>query len=261
MSIGKPKKHLGQHFLKDTSISQQIVEAVRYPIQHPSSVLLEVGPGKGALTQFLIKKQFANLYLVEIDGELVSYLKKFYPILADHIIQADFLTLDLNKIWVGPISLIGNFPYNISSQIFFKLLQYRDQVKEIVCMVQKEVAERIIAQPGSKAYGIPSVFLQAFYNIEYLFTVGPDLFVPPPKVDSAVIRLARNTVDHLPCNEKLFFNLVKMAFQQRRKKLKNALSALPLPSQLMYLPTLAQRAEELSINDFITLVQQIEAAI
>ncbi|OJW70656.1 MAG: 16S rRNA (adenine(1518)-N(6)/adenine(1519)-N(6))-dimethyltransferase [Candidatus Amoebophilus sp. 36-38] len=261
MSAWKPKKYLGQHFLKDLDISKQIVEAIKLPLQDPSSIVLEIGPGKGALTHFLVQKQFANLYLVEIDSELVSYLLKTYPILSNHIIEADFIKLDLTKRWVGPISVVGNFPYNISSQIFFKLLQHRDQVKEIVCMVQKEVAERIIAQPGSKAYGIPSVFLQAFYNINYLFTVGPDLFMPPPKVNSAVIRLERNELQQLPCNENLFSKLVKLGFQQRRKKLKNALSAMILPAHLVDLPQLNQRAEELSISDFIALTQEIGAHI
>ena len=261
MSACKPKKYLGQHFLKDLDTSKQIVEAIKFPFQNPSSIVLEVGPGKGALTYFLIQKQFANLYLVEIDHELVAYLLKTYPILANRIIEADFLKLDLTKRWSGPISLVGNFPYNISSQIFFKLLKHRDQVKEIVCMVQKEVAERITAQPGSKVYGIPSVLLQTFYNINYLFTVGPDLFIPPPKVDSAVIRLERNELHQLPCNENLFLKLVKMGFQQRRKKLKNALSAMNLPVPIVELPKLNQRAEELSISDFISLTQQISAYI
>lgn len=257
MSAWKPKKSLGQHFLKDLTVSKQIVEAIKLPFQYPSSTVLEVGPGKGALTNLLVQREFANLYLVEIDSELVSYLTKTYPKLANHIIEADFLTLNISSMWPGPISLIGNFPYNISSQIFFKLLQHRDQVKEIVCMVQKEVAERIIARPCSKTYGIPSIFLQAFYKVEYLFTVGPDLFIPRPKVDSAVIRLERNELTQLPCDETLFFKLVKIGFQQRRKKLKNALSSLSLPNHLMQLPILAKRAEELSIDDFVMLTQHV----
>lgn len=256
MPAWKAKKYLGQHFLNDRIISQQIVEALTLPINDPSTTLLEIGPGRGALTEILIQKQFPNLHLIEIDSELVAYLRKIYPTLANHIIEADFLTIDLAKLWPGPISLIGNFPYNISSQIFFKILSLRDQVKEVVCMVQKEVAERMVAQPGSKAYGIPSVLLQAFYNIEYLFTVGPTLFTPPPKVHSAVIRLKRNNMQQLPCNEKVFINLVKLAFQQRRKQLKNALSTLGLDSQLSIL---TKRAEELSINDFINLTHQLRA--
>lgn len=256
MPAWKAKKYLGQHFLNDRIISQQIVEALTLPVNDPSTTLLEIGPGRGALTEILIQQQFPNLHLIEIDSELVAYLRKIYPTLTNHIIEADFLTIDLAKLWPGPISLIGNFPYNISSQIFFKILGLRDQVKEVVCMVQKEVAERMVAQPGSKAYGIPSVLLQAFYNIEYLFTVGPTLFTPPPKVYSAVIRLKRNNMQQLPCNEKAFINLVKLAFQQRRKQLKNALSTLGLDSQL---PILTKRAEQLSINDFINLTHQLSA--
>lgn len=253
----KAKKYLGQHFLKDNTISQQIVDAFNQRQPHPTT-LLEIGPGRGALTQFLTKKEFQRLYLIEVDHELVAYLLKAYPHLANHIIEADFLDLDLSQRWPGTVGVIGNFPYNISSPIFFKLLQHRDQVQEIVCMVQKEVADRIVAKPGSKIYGIPSVLLQAFYQVEYLFTVEPSLFNPPPQVYSAVIRLRRNNVQQLACDEALFFRLVKLGFQQRRKKLRNALSNVGSFIQHMDIPFLNQRAEELSVQEFVQLTQQIK---
>jgi len=256
----KAKKYLGQHFLQDSNVCKQIVEAFSTHVQQPYT-FLEIGPGQGALTSFLVQKQLPNLYLVEVDTDLVSYLRQVYPGLSDHIIEADFLTLDLAKKWPGPIGVIGNFPYNISSQIFFKVLHFRDQVQEVVCMVQKEVAERITAQPGCKAYGIPSVLLQTFYKIDYLFTVGPELFRPPPKVHSAVVRLQRNTIQQLPCKETTFFKLVKLGFQQRRKKLRNALGGIGLPSNIMQLPLLTQRAEELRIEDFINLAQHVDNII
>jgi len=255
----KAKKYLGQHFLKDNATSQQIVDAFNQRQPHPAA-LLEIGPGRGALTQFLTQKQFPHLYLIEIDHELVAYLSKTYPRLASHIIEADFLDLDLGQRWPGTIGVIGNLPYNISSPIFFKLLQHRDQVQEIVCMVQKEVADRIVAKPGSKIYGIPSVLLQAFYQVEYLCTVEPALFNPPPQVHSAVIRLRRNNIQQLACDEVLFFRLVKLGFQQRRKKLRNALSTVGSFIQHMNIPFLNQRAEELSVQDFIQLTQQVMAA-
>jgi 16S rRNA (adenine1518-N6/adenine1519-N6)-dimethyltransferase len=254
----KAKKYLGQHFLKDNAISQQIVGAFNQHQPHPAT-LLEIGPGRGALTQFLIQKEFQHLYLIEVDHDMVAYLSKVYPYIADHIIEADFLDLDLSQRWPGTIGVIGNFPYNISSPIFFKLLQHRDQVQEVVCMVQKEVADRIVARPGSKIYGIPSVLLQAFYQVEYLFTVDPPLFNPPPRVYSAVIRLRRNNIQQLACDEALFFRLVKLGFQQRRKKLRNALSNVGSFIQHMHMPCLDQRAEELSVQEFVQLTQQVMA--
>lgn len=256
----KAKKYLGQHFLNDNGTSQQIVDSFNQQQPYPAT-LLEIGPGRGALTQFLIKKEFSHLYLVEVDPELVAYLSKIYPHVANHVIEADFLDLDLSQRWPGTIGVIGNFPYNISSPILFKLLQHRDQVQEIVCMVQKEVANRIVAKPGSKIYGIPSVLLQAFYQVEYLFTVEPSLFNPPPQVYSAVIRLRRNNVQQLACEEALFFKLVKLGFQQRRKKLSNALSSVGSFMQHMNIPFLNQRAEELSVQDFIQLTQQVMGII
>ncbi len=234
---------------------ERIVEALSFSTAYHT--ILEVGPGIGALTQFLLDKRTHAFYAIEIDPSLAAYLKKTYPSRQAQIIEADFLQLPLDQLWPGPMAVIGNFPYNVASQIFFKLLDARQQVQEIVCMVQKEVAERIVAKPGSKVYGIPSVYLQAFYDIEYLFTVGPHLFNPPPKVDSAVIRLQRNKVEKLPCQEATFFKLVKLGFQQRRKKLRNALKALDLPTTSINSILLDKRAEQLSVSDFIILSQQV----
>lgn len=253
----KPKKHLGQHFLKDITIIKKIVEALSFSKNYHT--ILEVGPGIGALTQFLLQKKSHLFYAIEIDPSLVAYLRQTYPTIQNHIIEADFLQLNLTVLWPGPIAVIGNFPYNVASQILFKLLDARDQVQEVVCMVQKEVAERIIAKPGNKIYGIPSVYLQAFYNIEYLFTISPTLFNPPPKVESAVIRLQRNNIQQLPCQEATFFKVVRLGFQQRRKKLRNALKVLDLPADVIASTTLDKRAEQLSINDFISLSQRIDA--
>lgn len=253
--LAKPKKYLGQHFLQDTTTMQRIVESLSFSNQYHT--ILEVGPGIGALTQFLVPKKTHAFYAIEVDATLVAYLKKHYPVLQAHIVEANFLQLQLDQLWPGPIAVIGNFPYNIASQIFFKLLAARDQVQEIVCMVQKEVAERIVANPGNKTYGIPSVCLQAFYEVQYLFTVGPTLFHPPPKVESAVIRLQRNNTQKLPCQEADFFKLVKLGFQQRRKKLRNTLKTLGLPAHIQQLAILDKRAEQLAVADFIALAQQI----
>ncbi|MBP5487749.1 MAG: 16S rRNA (adenine(1518)-N(6)/adenine(1519)-N(6))-dimethyltransferase RsmA [Bacteroidales bacterium] len=213
----RAKKSLGQHFLTDQSIATRIVDALQ------GSDVLEVGPGMGVLTQYLLGK---NLKVVEIDKESVAYLEKHYPSLGNGLIEGDFLKMNLSGLFPGQFSIIGNFPYNISSQIFFKILEFRDLVPEVVCMIQKEVAERIAEKPGTKIYGILSVFLQAWYDIEYLFTVGPRAFNPPPKVHSAVIRLTRNSRTSLGCDEKLFRSVVKTAFGQRRKTLRNSLKPL-----------------------------------
>lgn len=249
----KAKKSLGQHFLKDISISKQIVDSFNTTLPFPKTIL-EIGPGKGALTQFLIEREINNLFLIEIDQQLTNYLANAYPLLTHNIVTENFLNLNLSKKFPGTIGIIGNFPYNLSSLILFQLLKYRDQVQEIVCMLQKEVAERIVSQPGSKVYGIPSVLLQAFYNVEYLFTVEPNVFSPPPKVHSAVIRLRRNDIERLSCDENLFFKLVKRGFQQRRKKLKNALNFYTERFTTEF-PLLNQRAEELSVQQFITLTE------
>ena len=216
----RAKKALGQHFLTDQSIAKNIVGALQ------GRQALEVGPGMGVLTQYLLPRPELALKVVEIDGESVAYLKKHYPKLGDGLIEGDFLKMDLDGIFEGEYSVIGNFPYNISSQIFFKILEHRDRIPEVVCMIQKEVAERIAEKPGTKTYGILSVFLQAWYDIEYLFTVGSGAFNPPPKVQSAVIRLTRNSRTSLGCDEKLFRTVVKTAFGQRRKTLRNSLKPL-----------------------------------
>ncbi|MBR5174551.1 MAG: ribosomal RNA small subunit methyltransferase A [Bacteroidales bacterium] len=297
----RAKKALGQHFLTDQDIARRIVGALQ------GSPVLEVGPGMGVLTQYLIPSlagqapepgrihsRFAaaecglssapapatQLKAVEIDKESVAYLKKHFPELGDGLIEGDFLKMDLGSLFPGQFSIIGNFPYNISSQIFFKIIDNRDLVPEVVCMVQKEVAERIAEKPGTKTYGILSVFLQAWYDIEYLFTVGSGAFNPPPKVQSAVIRLTRNSRTSLRCDEKLFRSVVKTAFGQRRKTLRNSLKPLiqkagalsgpgrvhsrsaaaecglspaAAPASAAEAPVLDLRPERLSVEDFIAL--------
>jgi len=255
MSQVKPKKHLGQHFLKDTNIAEKIVLSLKFHQNY--NILVEIGPGTGVLTQFLIKYP-QHLHLVEIDPESISYLQKEYDTSAFQIWQQDFTSLDLQELTRDRIGIIGNFPYNISSQIFFKILENTDQVQEVVCMLQKEVAQRISAKPGSKSYGILSVLLQTYFDIVYLFDVPPQVFLPPPKVTSGVIRLTRNQVKSLPCDKKLFFKVVKQAFQMRRKTLRNALKILTLPDHLHQNPLLSQRAEQLSVDDFIFITQALQ---
>ena len=251
MALFTAKKYWGQHFLRDKNIAQKIVAALGKHTQP----LIEVGPGTGILTALLVQ-QYPDLYLVEVDPALAAHLKKTYPSLRERILQADFLQLALDQLWPGPVAIIGNFPYNISSQIFFKVLAHRQQVQEVVGMLQQEVAERLVAQPGSKVYGLLSVLLQAFYDLEYLFTVKPQVFAPPPKVRSAVIRLRRNSTLQLDCDEKRFFQVVKAGFQQRRKMLRNALKPL-LPATSLHLPLLDKRAEQLTVADFVALTQAI----
>jgi 16S rRNA (adenine1518-N6/adenine1519-N6)-dimethyltransferase len=252
----RPKKFLGQHFLKDQNIAKKIVDALQPPEKGRAAI--EVGPGMGILTQYLVMRQDVDLKLVEIDRDSVKYLKTHYPSQETAIIEADFLKLDLPSVAGGKFSVIGNFPYNISSQIFFKVLEHRDLVMQVVCMLQKEVAERIAAPHGSRTYGIMSVLLQAFYRIEYLFKVPPGVFHPPPKVMSAVIRLNRNERNVLPCDEKLFFQVVKQGFNNRRKTLRNALKNLNLAPEVIASPVLDKRAEQLSVEDFIDLTRIIE---
>ena len=247
----RPKKYLGQHFLCDDGIAQRIVES----LQAPNPNLLEIGPGMGVLTKFLIHKENVNLKVVEIDDESVAYLQQNYPELSDKIIPADFLTLDLSAMYTDKVSIIGNFPYNISSQILFKILENKDLVTETVGMFQKEVAERVAAPAGNKSYGILSVLLSAYYDIEYLFTVPEHVFTPPPKVKSAVIRLRRNGVQALDCDEALFVRVVKAGFNQRRKTLRNALQQLQLPLDGIPADLLAKRAEQLTVDQFVTLTQ------
>ena len=246
----RPKKHLGQHFLTDKSIAKDIVEA----INPASKNLLEIGAGTGVLTQYILKNESLNFKIIEIDSESVSYLKQHYPNLTQQIIEADFLRFSLDDLFDENFSLIGNFPYNISNQILFKVYDYRQKIDEVVGMFQKEVAERIAAKPGSKTYGILSVLLQGYYDIEYLFTVSETVFNPPPKVKSGVIRLKRNQIEKLDCDEVLFKTLVKTAFNQRRKTLGNALKSMGAkqwPAE--YDSLLSKRAEQLSVKDFVVL--------
>lgn len=249
----RAKKFLGQHFLNDQGIAQQIVDSL---LQEDHTNVLEIGPGTGVLTKFLVQHKAINLKVIEIDWDSVAHLHKHYPSLK--VIEGDFLQLDLNEIFGDSFSIIGNFPYNISSQIFFKVLEQRDAVTQVVCMLQKEVAERIAEPPGSKTYGILSVLLQAFYSIEYLFEVSPRVFIPPPKVVSAVIRLKRNTRKSLACDEALFFKVVKQGFNNRRKTLRNALKSLNLAPEFLTLPIFDQRAERLSVDDFVHITQLAE---
>ena len=223
----RPKKYLGQHFLKDQNIARKIVEAL--PVD--TANVIEVGPGMGVLTSFL-KEKIKSLFLIEIDRESIAYLRAHYPQLGEKIIEGDFLKLKLNSLSEGTWSVIGNFPYNISSQIFFKVLEQRTFITNVVGMVQKEVAQRIASPPGSKDYGILSVLLQAYYDIKLLFSVPPGVFHPPPKVNSAVLTLVRNNVTRLDCDEVLFVKVVKQAFQTRRKTLRNCLKNLNLPPSL-----------------------------
>jgi len=256
----RAKKALGQHFLTDQKVARDIVTAL-----HGGFPVLEVGPGMGVLTQYLLEREDIDLKLVEIDSESVEYLLTHFPGMQGRLMEADFLTLRLERIFPEHFAIIGNFPYNISSQIFFKVLDYKDRIPEVVGMVQKEVAERIAEGPGSKTYGILSVLLQAWYNIEYLFTVGSGCFAPPPKVESAVIRLTRNGRTTLGCDESLFKTVVKTAFGQRRKMMRNPLKPLARAkaeregwSEEQLAAFLAQdvfslRPERLSVEDFIDL--------
>ncbi len=252
----RPKKHLGQHFLKDQTIALRIVDALQ--LSSERSTVIEIGPGTGVPTKYLQKKDSVDLTLVEIDRESITYLKEHFAGLADKIVEGDFLKLDLKAQFPGDLHIIGNFPYNISSQIFFKVLDHRLQVKQVVCMLQKEVADRIAEKPGSKTYGILSVLLQAYYDIEYLFKVPPGVFFPPPKVMSAVIRLTRNNRVRLDCDEVLFKVVVKQAFQNRRKTLRNALKVLNLPASLISHPLMDKRAEQLGVEQFVFLTKQLE---
>jgi len=256
VSTVKPKKHLGQHFLVDQNIALKIVDQLT--LHRGVKDVLEVGPGMGVLTQYLIRHPEYRTTVVDIDRESIAYLQEHFPQLGERIISADFLKTDLATLFPGAFAIIGNFPYNISSQIFFKVLEQRQVVPEVVCMIQKEVAERIAAPPGSKTYGILSVLLQAFYEIDYRFTVSEHVFHPKPKVKSAVIRLLRNQVEHLPCNEKRFFEVVKLSFGTRRKTLRNSLRSFNLPPEVLTQPVFDKRAEQLSVQDFIALTQLVE---
>ena len=257
MSLVRAKKHLGQHFLTDKNIASKIVESLRPAGKYTE--VLEVGPGMGILSDFLLQKNEYQTYLIDIDTESYVFLKKKYPQLQNRLINADFLEMDFGSVFTSPFAIIGNFPYNISSQILFKVLESRQQVVEVVGMFQKEVAERCTAKAGSKEYGILSVFLQAYYKVEYLFTVKAGVFNPPPKVLSAVIRLTRNETAELNCDEKLFWQVVKAGFNQRRKTLRNALSSLINKEAMTEDNMLDLRAERLSVADFVELTNRITA--
>jgi 16S rRNA (adenine1518-N6/adenine1519-N6)-dimethyltransferase len=248
-----PKKTLGQHFLKDKSIARRIADSLT---GSGYNTVLEIGPGMGVLTGYLLERGFNDFHVIEIDNESVHYIRENFPELKN-IITGDFLSLEIDKYFSDKIAIIGNFPYNISTQIFFKVLKHREKVVEIAGMLQKEVAERICAEPGSKTYGILSVLLQAFYTTEYLFTVSEHVFSPPPKVKSGVIRLVRNDVRKLECDEALFFRVVKACFNQRRKTLRNSVRAAFELKRDDY-HEFGLRPEQLSVDQFVKLTRWID---
>lgn len=277
----RPKKALGQHFLTDLSVAQKIADALvadtdvaaseagATPTARAAAAMpvLEIGPGMGVLSQYLLEREDIDLKMIEIDRESVDYLLVHFPKAAGRVIEGDFLKMNLSYFFPGTFTVIGNFPYNISSQIFFRIIDHKDSIPQVVCMIQKEVAERIAEQPGSKTYGILSVLLQAWYDIEYLFTVGEGAFNPPPKVKSAVIRLRRNSRTELGCDEKLFKTIVKTGFNQRRKTLRNSLKPLiadkaareawtsEQSTEFLSNPVFELRPERLSVEDFIALTK------
>lgn len=263
----RPKKNLGQHFLTDLSIAQRIADTID---THPELPVLEVGPGMGVMSQYIMQKP-RPYKVVELDGESVDYLREHYPDFEENIIADDFLKMHLEYTFDGrPFVLTGNYPYNISSQIFFRVLDYKHLIPCCTGMIQKEVAERLASPPGSKAYGILSVLVQAWYDVEYLFTVPPSVFNPPPKVQSAVIRMVRNEVEALGCNERLFKRVVKTVFNQRRKMMRGSIKPLfaqldgecrlsaPDHSAFLADPMLTLRPEQLSVQQFVTLTQRVE---
>ena len=277
----RAKKSLGQHFLTDLSTARKIAESLIVPVKETGTEadcmagthltdVLEIGPGMGVLTQYLLQRQDIRLKMVEIDRESVDYLLVHFPQINGALIEADFLKLRLETFFKGEFCIIGNFPYNISSQIFFRILDYKDSVPQVVCMIQKEVAERLAEKPGSKTYGILSVLLQAWYDIEYLFTVGEGAFNPPPKVTSAVIRLVRNSRTDLGCDESLFKAVVKTAFNQRRKTMRNSLRPIVSAkasrenwddgqtAAFLANPVFDLRPERLGVEDFISLTRMLQ---
>jgi len=260
----RAKKALGQHFLTDLGVARRTAEALR--ADGAVSTVLEVGGGMGVLTQFLLERPDIELWGVEIDRESIAYMRAHFPDFATggaegtgRLIEGDFLKMDLRERFPGGVCVVGNFPYNISSQIFFKVLENRDLVPEVVGMVQREVAQRMAEPPGSRTYGILSVLLQAWYDIEYLFTVSEGVFAPPPKVKSAVVRLTRNSTRELGCDERLFVRVVKAAFGQRRKMLRNPLRAAFGDFGGAEHPSFADRAEKLSVAQFVELTNWVEA--
>lgn len=252
----RPKKALGQHFLTDLNIARKIVDQLSLNVE----TVIEVGAGMGVLTQFMVNDILDKFFVIEIDKESVAYLESHFPQLGDHLVEGDFLKADLSQYGQRNMAVIGNFPYNISSQIFFQVLKYKEQVVEVVGMVQKEMAERMAAKEGSKTYGILSVLMQAWYDIDYLFTVHENVFNPPPKVKSAVIKMRRNAVTDLGCDEKLFVTIVKQAFNQRRKTLRNSLRTLLSPDNIDD-EVFNKRPEQLSVQEFIELTKLIERSL
>ncbi len=252
----RPKKALGQHFLIDQNIAQRIVEQLSPDVES----VIEVGAGTGVLTQYLVQSVLDKFHVIEIDKESIAYLEKHFPMLGERLIEGDFLRTDLIQFGKQNMAVIGNFPYNISSQIFFQVLKYKEQVVEVVGMVQKEMAERMAAKEGSKTYGILSVLMQAWYDIEYLFTVHENVFNPPPKVKSAVIKMRRNAVTDLGCDEKLFVSIVKQAFNQRRKTMRNSLRPMLRP-EIIEKEVFNKRPEQLSVQEFIDLTNLIGGQI
>ena len=250
----RAKKYLGQHFLKSQDIAKQIVDSLTEGV---SEEVLEIGPGMGVLTNYLLNIYGDKLFVIEVDSESVDYLKRNMPISSHNIIEGDFLKYDLENKFKSSISIIGNFPYNISNQILFKLIDNRNLIPQLVGMFQKEVAERVSAKPGSKTYGILSVLLQTYFTVDYLFTVDASVFNPPPKVQSAVIKVVRNNTKVIPCNEKLYFRVIKTAFNQRRKTLSNSLKSILLnlkPKDDIF----RKRPEQLSVEEFIELTNIID---
>jgi 16S rRNA (adenine1518-N6/adenine1519-N6)-dimethyltransferase len=255
MTEVRAKKNLGQHFLTDLNIAQQIVSS----LISDSNNVLEIGPGMGVLTQYLFQSEKYRTVAIEVDRESVAYLKDKFPDFSNQIICGDFLRTDLKTVFPDEkVAVIGNFPYNISTQILFRIMEFKDMVPEVVGMFQKEVAQRIAAPPGSKVYGITSVLLQAYYQIDYLFTVDENVFSPPPKVKSAVIRLTRNKIEKLDCDEKLFVRVVKSTFNQRRKMIRNSIKPVISDANFLH-PFLEKRPEQLSLNEFVALTQAISA--
>lgn len=253
MSTVQAKKRFGQHFLKDPRTAERIVDALT--LHGGCRRVLEVGPGTGALTEHLLRRTDLDPVFVEVDREAAQHLRQRFPGLNGRLIEGDILRLDLRTLGDGPLAVIGNFPYNISTQILFHVLAHRDLVREVVGMFQKEVADRVRAAPGSKIYGITSVLCQAWYHVEQVMTLPPGAFDPPPKVNSAVIRMRRNDTERLACDEDLFFRVVKTAFNQRRKTLRNALKGFPGLDEVPT-PFADKRAEQLSVNDFVDLTRQ-----
>lgn len=261
MNEVRAKKSLGQHFLTDLNIARKICDALSGGTPERPDNVLEVGCGMGVLTQFLLQRDDIVTWGAEIDGESVEYLHVHFPQFTPRLMSCDFLKTDLASLFPGGVKIIGNFPYNISSQIFFKIIENRDLVPECVGMIQREVAVRMAEKEGSREYGILSVLLQAWYDIDYLFTVGEKVFNPPPKVKSAVIRLTRNNVARLDCDERLFVKVVKASFGQRRKMLRNSLKAVFGDFGGEEHPFFTRRAEQLSVAEFVELTQWVAAHI